>query len=79
MDDTFSANRRDDYEAIKADIAALKNQIGDLAGHFGGAAGEEARRRGKRALYMAGEPVRDWPLVSVMTALAIGYIAGRFS
>jgi hypothetical protein len=79
MNDTMSTSGRNDYEAVKADIAALRNQLGDLAGHVRGVAGKEARRRGNRALEMASEPVRERPLTSLVTALALGYIAGRFS
>jgi hypothetical protein len=79
MNDTMSANARNDYEAVKADVAALRNQLGDLAGHVREVAGKEARRRGNRALEMASEPVRERPLASLVTALVLGYIAGRFS
>jgi ElaB/YqjD/DUF883 family membrane-anchored ribosome-binding protein len=77
-----STNGRTDYETIKEDIAALRSQLGDLAGHVREAAGNQARRgyrdltdRGDRALAMAGDQVRERPVTSVLTALALGYIA----
>jgi hypothetical protein len=79
MNETMSTNGRNDYEAVKADVATLRNQLGDLVAHVRGMAGKEALRRGNRALEMASEPVRERPLTSVVTALALGYIAGRFS
>jgi hypothetical protein len=77
-----STNGRTDYDTIKEDIAALRSQLGDLAGHVRDAAGNQARRgyrdlsdRGDRALAMAGDHVRERPVTSVLTALALGYIA----
>jgi ElaB/YqjD/DUF883 family membrane-anchored ribosome-binding protein len=79
---TASTNGRTDYETIKEDIAGLRSQLGDLAGHVRDAAGNQARRgyrdvldRGDRALGMAGDHVRERPVTSVLTALALGYIA----
>jgi ElaB/YqjD/DUF883 family membrane-anchored ribosome-binding protein len=79
---TASTNGRTDYDTIKEDIAALRGQLGDLASHVRDAAGNQARRgyrdladRGDRAFEAAGEHIRERPLTSILTALALGYIA----
>lgn len=75
-----------DYETVKEDIAALKNQVGELLHHVRGAAAGGAeelyadlKRRSEEPLLSLTERVKRQPVESVLVAFAIGYVLGRIT
>lgn len=79
-----SATDTADLDTLRADIAALKKQLGELLRHGKSAAAsgtrqayDELAERGERTADAASDYVRSAPLASVAVAFLVGCVAGR--
>jgi hypothetical protein len=75
-----------EFEVIQKDMAALRKQVAELIDHIGSATAGGAERvyedlnaRGDRSIRAISEQIRAEPLISVLAAVAIGFIASRLT
>jgi ElaB/YqjD/DUF883 family membrane-anchored ribosome-binding protein len=74
------ANASTDYDAVRDDISALKQQLADLLRHTSAAArakAEDLRDLPEQGAETLREQVRESPLASIAIAFIAGSVIGR--